>query len=52
MDRGAWWATVHGITKELDMTRQLNSILVLASTSSRVKLGSHYLPHGGGVVIK
>ena len=20
MDRGAWWATVHGITKELDTT--------------------------------
>ena len=25
MDRGAWWATVHGITKELDMTQQLNN---------------------------
>ena len=24
MDRGAWQATVHGITKELDMTEQLN----------------------------
>jgi len=22
MDRGAWWATVHGVTKELDMTKQ------------------------------
>ena len=20
MDRGAWWATVYGVTKELDMT--------------------------------
>ena len=20
MDTGAWWATVHGVTKELDMT--------------------------------
>ena len=20
MDRGAWWATVHGVAKELDMT--------------------------------
>ena len=20
MDRGAWWATVHGVTKESDMT--------------------------------
>ena len=25
MDRGAWWATVHGVTKELDMTEQLNN---------------------------
>ena len=25
MDIGAWWATVHGITKELDMTWQLNN---------------------------
>ena len=24
MDRGAWWAPVHGVTKELDMTQQLN----------------------------
>ena len=25
MDRGAWWATVHGLSKELDMTYQLNN---------------------------
>ena len=25
MDRGAWWATVHGVSKELDMTELLNS---------------------------
>ena len=25
MDRGAWWAIVHGFTKELDMTKQLNN---------------------------
>ena len=24
-DRGAWWATVYGISKELDMTYQLNN---------------------------
>ena len=24
MDRGAWWATVHGVTKKLDTTQQLN----------------------------
>ena len=23
MDRGAWWATIHGVTKESDMTEQL-----------------------------
>ena len=25
MDREAWWATVHGVAKELDMTQQLNN---------------------------
>ena len=25
MDRGAWWATVHGSKEELDMTEQLNN---------------------------
>ena len=25
MDRGAWWATVHGVTKELDTTERLNN---------------------------
>ena len=24
MDRGAWWATGHGVSKELDMTEQLS----------------------------
>ena len=24
MDRGAWWAAVHRVTKELDMPQQLN----------------------------
>ena len=24
VDRGAWWATVHGVAKEQDMTAQLN----------------------------
>ena len=28
MDRGAWWATVHAITKELDMTWWLTRTLV------------------------
>ena len=25
MDRGAWWATVHGVTKESDTSKQLNN---------------------------
>ena len=25
MDRGAWWATVHGVAKEQDMTEQLST---------------------------
>ena len=25
MDRGAWWATVHEVTKELDRTEWLNN---------------------------
>ena len=24
VDRGAWWAEVHGVVKELDMTEQLS----------------------------
>ena len=27
MDRGAWRAAVHGVTKESDMTEQLNNII-------------------------
>ena len=25
MDRGTWWATVHGVTKELDVIQRLNN---------------------------
>ena len=25
MDRGAWWAMVHGVTKESNMTQQLSN---------------------------
>ena len=28
MDRGAWWSTVHGVTKELDMTERLTYTLL------------------------
>ena len=30
MGRGAWWATVHGGSKELDMTDQLTLLLSLS----------------------
>ena len=25
MGRGAWWATLHGVSKDLDITKRLNS---------------------------
>ena len=28
MDKGAWWAIVHGVSKELDMTEQLNKLFM------------------------
>ena len=36
MDRGACWATVHEIAKELDMTEQLNS-------TNNINMGIAYL---------
>ena len=27
MDRGAWWAKVHRVSKELDVTQQLNNMI-------------------------
>ena len=27
MDRGAWWATVHGVRKESDRTEGLNNMV-------------------------
>ena len=29
LDRGAWQATVHGVTKESDMTKQLNNNILM-----------------------
>ena len=34
MDKGTWWATVHGVAKESDMTERLNK-----SNSSNVRFG-------------
>ena len=28
MDKGAWQAVVHGITKELDMTKSLSKLII------------------------
>ena len=39
MDRGAWLATVHGVTKEPDTTEQLT--LSLSSTLENVSPQSH-----------
>ena len=44
MDRGAWWATVHGVSKELDMTehehfyQSLSSIYFEAKTTRDIPL--------------
>ena len=44
MDRGAWRTTVHGVTKESDMTEQLNNnkyiFLDIETVSHRVKKNS------------
>ena len=36
MDRGTWWATVHGVTKELDMNNS-NCISAFLIAKKRVK---------------
>ena len=34
MDRGVWWATVHGVAKELDMTWLTTAISILVQLES------------------
>ena len=34
MDRGAWWATVHGVTKELVTTERLTTRCIISSVKS------------------
>ena len=43
MDRGAWWAIVHGVAKELDMTQQLNNSNILLSRTALKKYLSMWL---------
>ena len=40
MDRGAWWATFHGVTKDLDMTE---NILMLGKIEGRRRRGRQRL---------
>ena len=40
MDRGDWWATVHGVTKESDTTKQLTLSLSREDYSFRKSLFS------------
>ena len=58
MDRGAWWATVHGVTKQLDMTEQLELSLSTYFTKQQENNGTqrnswrcyiHYLDCGDGI---
>ena len=37
MDRGAWWATKQGVSKELDMTERLNNSNNLELEESQVR---------------
>ena len=36
LDRGTWWATVHGIAKQLDMTEQLKQQQQILLTEFKV----------------
>ena len=37
MDRGAWQAIVHEVTKESDMTSQLNNNIIITMLRAKVK---------------
>ena len=39
MDRGAWWATVHGVTKESDTTERLHCTSLLQRTQGILRHG-------------
>ena len=38
MDRRAWWAIVHRVTKKLDMTEQLNNHKIDTGRQARKEL--------------
>ena len=50
MNRGAWWATVHGVAKKSDMIEQLSNICILRADScccteeTNITLESNYPP--------
>ena len=39
MDRGAWWATVHGVRKESDRTEGLNNNMVRMTDQEMIAIG-------------
>ena len=51
VDRGAWWATVHGVAKESDMTEWLNSYKI-APVTTRWNLLGATIPYGVGSKIQ
>ena len=45
LERGAWWATVHGITKESDTTQQLNNSKTKVYTNNKyLKIFKSHFP--------
>ena len=37
MDRGAWWATVHGVAEKLDVTQQLHNNMYIYRANTKVR---------------
>ena len=50
INRRAWWATVHGVTKELDMTLRLNNSNSLLTTSFILSLQPYRTPFSCPIV--
>ena len=51
MDRGAWWATVHSVTKSLTQLKQLSMYIRKADTMGRAeqKGGTESAKHRGEI---